>query len=362
MAPVTLHSLAGLSTLFLTKRDDSKNEDEKDNDFHPGQGAINPNSINMKALMVLFALIGAGFALAGIWFFFWAKNGGFVWKKNDWEEYKSTVLRRKGPDGRTLSNATKSTKLGGGSIVGFSDEGMTITDMTETATTFSEKRPRRKRNLRELLLRRQREEEWEGAEDEDVRRYRDEKPARVGGINSEPEGTYYGTEYTTSNPPTSYNESEVQSQSYHSEGRRNRTVSEWSFKAGSEDVLSRATDERQLIRGTEHSHSRRGSRRESRHGHESRRHHRQSRHSHSRHSSPRKRDRSSVGNYTEPLDFSSRASNTDYQYSSISTELDDGKGTKTYHHPIPELTRGYRREYNGRRSRRDSLSESDSDS
>ena len=56
--------------------------------------------------------------LASIWFFFWAKNGGFHFQEGDWSDYKSTVLRRKGPDGRTLSNATKSTKLGGSTIAG----------------------------------------------------------------------------------------------------------------------------------------------------------------------------------------------------------------------------------------------------
>ena len=56
--------------------------------------------------------------IAGLWFFFWAKNGGFQFQEGDWDDYKSTVLRRKGPDGRTLSNATKSTKLGGSTIAG----------------------------------------------------------------------------------------------------------------------------------------------------------------------------------------------------------------------------------------------------
>jgi len=56
--------------------------------------------------------------ITGIWFFFWAKNGGFYFKEGDWEDYKSTILRRKGPNGTTLSGATPSTNLGGGSVVG----------------------------------------------------------------------------------------------------------------------------------------------------------------------------------------------------------------------------------------------------
>lgn len=62
--------------------------------------------------------------------------------------------------------------------------------------------------------------------------------------------------------------------------------------------------------------------------------------------------------YTEPLDFSSAGSRSEYQYSNVDTE--DSNGTKSYHHPIPGLTKGYRRDGHGRR-RRDSLSDSDID-
>ncbi|KAL1964451.1 hypothetical protein VTN77DRAFT_7009 [Rasamsonia byssochlamydoides] len=344
-----------------------------------GKGSIPPNDINMAGLMALFAIIGASFVLGAIWFFFWAKNGGFVWRKGDWEEYKSTVLRRKGPDGRTLSNATKSTKLGGGSIVGYSDTGFTVTDATETVdetgTTVTEEKPRRKNRLTEAakqkLLRRRKEEKWESEANEAVRAYRNEKPARVGGINREPEGTYYGSEYTTSNPPTSYNESEVSDERGHGHGHgHQRSVSGFSFTEGSEDILSQATEEHRL-RGhsSRRDHSRRehssrreqSSRRESRRDHSSRREqHRQHSRGHrsSRQSSSRRRDhRTSIpGGYTEPLDFSSRGTNSEYQYSTV--EMDDGTGTKTYHHPLPALSMGYRRE-GGRNRRRDSLSDSD---
>ncbi|KAH4794668.1 hypothetical protein HBH62_013870, partial [Parastagonospora nodorum] len=81
-------------------------------------GAKDPNDLKGPGFQALFALIGVGMTLTAIWFFFWAKNGGFKFRgKDDWEDYKSTVLRRKGPDGKTLSNATKSTRLGGGSVV-----------------------------------------------------------------------------------------------------------------------------------------------------------------------------------------------------------------------------------------------------
>ncbi len=98
--------------------------------------------------------------LASIWFFFWAKNGGFVFRQGDWDDYKSTVLRRKGPNGTTLSNATKSTKLGNDSVEGDYDQ-------DEMVHGHSNRR------------------------DRDVRAYRHEKPARVGGLNRQPDGTHY---------------------------------------------------------------------------------------------------------------------------------------------------------------------------
>jgi hypothetical protein len=325
--------------------------------YNPGHGTINPNSINMQGLLALFALLGAAFVLAAIWFFFWAKNGGFVWRKGDWEEYKSTVLRRKGPDGRTLSNATKSTKLGGGSIVGkgYSDDGYTVTDSapgyTDTATTVSEKEPKRKRNFRETakqkLLRRRKDEQWEGEADEDVRAYRKEKPARIGGINREADGTYYGSDYDTSNPPSNYQQSEMsQVRDYAYEpARQSRN---FSFTPGTEDVISQPPTEPRAVR--EPSARRHNRRRERRHPPPS---------SSSRQSSPRKRERRSVpGHYTEPLDFSSAPSRSDYQYSTVDTE--EESGTKSYHHPIPGLSKGYRRD-GGRSRRRDSLSDSDGD-
>lgn len=325
-----------------------------------GQGTVDPKSIKMQGLMALFALIGAAFVLGGIWFFFWAKNGGFVWRKGDWEDYKSTVLRRKGPDGRTLSNATKSTKLGGGSVVGYSDDGYTYTDetatYTETATTISDEKPQRKkkRNFREKLLRRHKDERWEGEADDDMRAYREEKPARIGGMNREADGTYHGSDYDSSAPPTHYNRSdmsEVRDYAYEQPRRsRRRDPSGFSFTAGSEDVLSQTTEEHQLRDPS----TRRNNRQRTR---ERRQSAAPPPAPSSRTSSPRKKDRRSVpGGYTEPLDFSSAGTRSEYQYSNVDTE--DSNGTRSYHHPIPGLTKGYRRDGHGRR-RRDSLSDSD---
>lgn len=334
-----------------------------------GKGTIDPSHINMQGLLALFALLGAAFVMATIWFFFWAKNGGCVFRKGDWEDYKSTVLRRKGPDGRTLSNATASTNLGGGTVRGYDDDGLTYTDMTETATEITDEksvarggRKKNKKNFKETakekLLRRTKAEKWEGEADEDMRAYRQEKPARVGGLNREAEGTYYGTEYTPSSPPTAYTESEVYHAAAPDEDRRRsrrgetRNVSGFSFTAGSEDVISQATEEH-LIRDP--TQTRRDTRRQRREREERR----------SRQSSPRKQQASTnnnrtsmPGGYTEPLDFASRGTNSEYQYSTVETE--DDLGTRSYHHPIPGLSKGYRRDRDGGgRRRRDSLSDSE---
>ncbi|KAJ5627340.1 hypothetical protein N7528_004767 [Penicillium herquei] len=360
MAPVPIDEFSGIPAVSIEVRDVT------------GDTTLDsPPSIHSSGLLALFALLGAAFVLAAIWFFFWAKNGGFQWRKTDWDDYKSTVLRRKGPDGKTLSNATKSTKLGGGSIVGkgYSDDGYTYTDYdtyTQTASTImTEDKPRRKRKLKEKLWRRGRDERWEGEADDDVRAYREEKPAKIGGMNREADGTYHGSDYDSSAPPTHYNRSEMSEvrdyayeQPRRAKTKKSRDPSGFSFTAGSEDVISQATEESHLRDPS----TRREARRENR-----RRERRQSAAPtsvpSSRTSSPRKKDRRSVpGHFTEPLDFSSSGTRSEYQYSNVDTE--DSNGTKSYHHPIPGLTKGYRRDdrREGRRSRRrDSLSDSDGD-
>ncbi|KAI9767893.1 MAG: hypothetical protein M1840_005386 [Geoglossum simile] len=132
---------------------------------HRGAGAIGPNSINNKGMLALFALLFAGLIISAIWFFFWARNGGFYFKEGDWEDYKSTVLRRKGPNGTTLSGATKTTDLGQQSIAGTFDEG--DDDLV-----------------------------GERVRDSDMREYRHETSAKVGGINKEPDGSYYDHDTT----------------------------------------------------------------------------------------------------------------------------------------------------------------------
>jgi hypothetical protein len=197
----------------------------------PSAGVTNPNDINNTFIFVLFGLIGVAFVLTGIWFFFWAKNGGFYFKENDWEDYKSTVLRRRGPNGTLLSGATESTNLGGGSVYKDVDDGRTeytggLTEMTgvthDTSDTVStltgitagasdiagRERRRRAREKKEREHEKKKDrknrersrrkvgedgvlvdEEAEADAKRNLRAYRHERPARVGGLNKEFEGS-----------------------------------------------------------------------------------------------------------------------------------------------------------------------------
>lgn len=122
--------------------------------------------------------------VASIWFFFWAKNGGFVWRQGDWDDYKSTVLRRKDKDGKTLSNATKSTKLGQKSIAGtFSDYGENEkyagSDYGYHGVGGRKKKSRPHGGKSRQPI------------DDDMLAYRHEKPAVVGGLNGEADGSHW---------------------------------------------------------------------------------------------------------------------------------------------------------------------------
>ncbi|KAI4124913.1 MAG: hypothetical protein LQ347_005556, partial [Umbilicaria vellea] len=156
--------------------------------FDPSAGSIPPNAINNKGVLALFALIGVGLVLSSIWFFFWAKNGGFVFRQGDWEEYKSTVLRRKGPNGTTLSGATKTTELGGGSVVG--SEGSISLD-GEVAYVKATEKARRGRGAK-------RGKNGKKVPDADLRAYRHEKPALIGGMNRASDATY--TDFSATDP------------------------------------------------------------------------------------------------------------------------------------------------------------------
>ncbi|KAH0493613.1 hypothetical protein TgHK011_000272 [Trichoderma gracile] len=190
----------------------------------PSKGVLDPHDINNAGFFFLFALIGVGFVVTGIWFFFYAKNGGIYFNDHDWDDYKSTVLRRKGPNGTILSGATESTDLGGGSVYKrYDDDDDDHDDDRRTAITdstyltgitagasdiFAREKRKMKREARDAERRKRRGDKGKGAEassstafegvvDEKAEReakkllrsYRHEKAARVGGINKEAEGS-----------------------------------------------------------------------------------------------------------------------------------------------------------------------------
>lgn len=174
-------------------------------------GSRPATDLSGPGFQVMFALIGVFMTMLAIWFFFWAKNGGFKWRgKDDWEDYKSTVLRRKGPDGKTLSNVSKSTRLGGGSVVhggsygaptsiGYTDETGTSADMSEIRDAEEGKhhgiRGGDGRRHKSKKHRRDYENDYN---DPDLDGYRHEKAAKVGGLNRQADGMY--SDYTPTEP------------------------------------------------------------------------------------------------------------------------------------------------------------------
>ncbi|KAI9649478.1 hypothetical protein NHQ30_002054 [Ciborinia camelliae] len=218
--PLDDPSIPNILTRTLTARDVVGTID-------PSNGVTPFDSVPNKFVFIVIGLIGAGFVLTGIWFFFIAKNGGFVFHENDWDDYKSTVLRRKGPNGTTLSGGSESTDLGGGSVVhgekkrstwgrknkkskkdgsgmersrykDFDEEESSVG--TQSEVTYSEMSevnfpPRKEKKNKKSRLRGGDlgdvpESEY-GDDVADLRAYRHEKPARVGGMNRESDSSVW---------------------------------------------------------------------------------------------------------------------------------------------------------------------------
>lgn len=220
LSPMVAHDLSK-RTVAIHARDDL------DTNYRPGAGSQSPDKFSGPGFLVLFALLGTGMVVTSIWFFFWAKNGGFKFQNEDWDDYKSTVLRRKGPDGKTLSNATKSTRLGGGSVVHGQDY-MREKSMASTVVGRDEKGRKGIKAKRGFAKTHSvwgdddyMTESWGTAtvsdgmtevteyknvnsnhhhngsdhskryRDRDIHQYKREKPARVGGINRVADGSHY---------------------------------------------------------------------------------------------------------------------------------------------------------------------------
>lgn len=240
LSPVQAHNV-------LTARD-TATADRPD----PEKGILHPGDINNKAVFAVFGLLGAAIIAMGIWFFFWAKNGGFHFREEDWDDYKTTVLRRKGPNGTTLSGATTITDLGGGSVykdLHEDDDNQTeLTGITGGVSNgFRRQKDRRHREKKERDKERRREEKLrekdekatksraakvakspkrkvggDGAVIDDeaeaeaaaqLRNYRHERPARVGGLNRESDAsTWDGSTNPTESSRGGYTESTVTSE------------------------------------------------------------------------------------------------------------------------------------------------------
>lgn len=219
----------GDATRLLAARDSSSDRPD------PASGVLDPHDISNVGFFVLFALLGLGFVVGAIWFFFWARNGGFHFKQTDWEDYKTAVLRRRGPNGTLISGATESTDLGGGSVYKdvADDDGKTaITESTGLSGITAgasdivarEKREEKRAQRHRERERRKKEKKRSSAEDEkkhhrrvgedgdvqdeeaerkaqdELRNYRHERAARVGGLNKQSEGS----SWDGSNPTTSH--------------------------------------------------------------------------------------------------------------------------------------------------------------
>jgi len=155
-----------------------------------GTNQVAGNSFNNAGFLALFAILAAAMVLAAIYFFFFAKNGGFKRiTKDDWEDYKSTVMRRKGPDGKTLSNATKSTKLGGGSVV------PKWAKSEYTRSTESSYGDQEMREVEEGRRHERRETRHTSRHDPELAAYKTEKAAKVGGLNT----SMHGSQWDASN-------------------------------------------------------------------------------------------------------------------------------------------------------------------
>lgn len=86
-------------------------------------------------ILVVFSLLGASIGLLVLWLF--VTKGGFIWKDTDWEDYKSSVLRRPGarPDDAITVFSDGSTRRAGGS-----SQGARTVVLGELDTTYTKSR------------------------------------------------------------------------------------------------------------------------------------------------------------------------------------------------------------------------------
>lgn len=85
--------------------------------LEPRASYVKPKSLT-AGVLVVFCLLGASIGLMVLWLF--VRQGGFMWKESDWEDYKSSVLRRPAarPDDAITVFSDGSARRGGGSTMG----------------------------------------------------------------------------------------------------------------------------------------------------------------------------------------------------------------------------------------------------
>ncbi|KAI5258077.1 hypothetical protein E4T42_00702 [Aureobasidium subglaciale] len=192
----------------------------------PCAGCLDPSKVNNKIYFSLFALIFLFIVIGSIWFFFHAKHGGFHWQQGDFEDWKSQVLRKRDEFGNTVYSAKsvverprKSDRMAAKSVVGWDEKGRkgvvavrgfggshsvyysdgftryTGGDQSDALTSISRNHHNNEKRAAKIRggytaaptttdhSRRYR--------DRDLRDYKHEKPARVGGMNRSADGTSY---------------------------------------------------------------------------------------------------------------------------------------------------------------------------
>lgn len=80
---------------------------------HHRPGTMDPNSLT-PAILLVFCLLSTFLGLLVFWFF--RMKGGFIWRKNDWDDYRSAVLRRPVSDDAITVFTDGSIRKGGSSV------------------------------------------------------------------------------------------------------------------------------------------------------------------------------------------------------------------------------------------------------
>ncbi|KAJ6265007.1 hypothetical protein Dda_1162 [Drechslerella dactyloides] len=153
-----------------------------------------------KGVIAIFAILGAAMAAAVWWFFL--KKGGFTWKEEDWDDYKSSVLRRKGPDGKTISSGSTRAPETVVTDLTYQTEGTYTEPRTEKQTAVSGRevpkakwaKPKRNNSKRSITSgfdiftrwRRRDRSPTSTSRDPDLESYADEEPARMKSYNPHP--------------------------------------------------------------------------------------------------------------------------------------------------------------------------------